>query len=380
MKKAMYVALVAVFALVGMVTVASATTNGEFKASMVIYPKIVSTADIDTVVTIVNDSNATSVYVHCEWMDEYQDAKDFEFLLTAGEVAWFLASSGVGSVSGVDPFNYTIGSLTCFAVDQQDDLSIPFNNLVGTATIYDYALGEGVGYNAYGFRKIGPKSATPHLLLNNVDFEACPVYLIGTYMVTGASFEDLGRVVTAMTTDVTLYSCEQDMTQDASPTYTKARFTIFDENEGKSTNTTVCFKCWLETTLDVVDPTLNPIPKAAKASKYSAGAGVFNNFARWMFNPANGFTFGYFRVQGVGSTAAACGFPALTPPIVVQATPLIGTIFRTVSFAAPVPPGVPVVYDYALTGEIFQSTFTSDPTGFISYDQSGGPDVPSPQR
>jgi len=372
MKKVMYVALVAVFALISMVTVASATTNGEFKSSLVIWPKIVSTATVDTVVTLANDSNAIDVYVHCEWMDEYQDPKDFHFRLTAGEKAWFLASTGVGSVN-VDPFQYTIGSLTCFATDQQDDLAIVFNNLVGSATIYDYALGTGVGYNAYGFRKLnGLKNTNSILLLNGTEYDACPQYLLGNFMFTGASFVDLGYTVTAMTTDVTLYSCEQDLSQDPAPTYTKARFTVMDENEGKNTNTTVCFKCWLETTLDVVDPTLIPIPKNAKASVYSAGAGVFNNFARWMFNAANGMTFGFFRVEGVPSNPAACGFPALTPPIVVQATPLIGTVFRTVNFGAQGP--------YAMTGGILQSTGTGDTTGFVNYDQSGGPDVPSPQR
>ena len=33
-------------------------------------------------------------------------------------------------------------------------------------------------------------------------------------MFTGASFEDLGYDVEAVTTDVTLYSCKQDLRQD----------------------------------------------------------------------------------------------------------------------------------------------------------------------
>jgi len=364
MKRAVYAALVAMFLLAGMVSVVSAaTTNAEFKASLVIYPKIVSTATADTVVTLGNDSNSVDVWVHCEWMDEYQNHKDFEFNLTPGELAWWLASTGVGS-KGVDPFigwgsGSEIGSLTCFATDPADDLPIQHNHLFGTATIYDFANGIGVGYNAYGFRKlVNVKSADAELSLNNTEYDACPQYLLGTFMFTGASFVDLGYTVEALTTDVTLYSCKQDMTQDQEFTYTKARFTIFDENEGRSTNTTICFKCWLEFTLDE-----NPVT--------SGGAGTFVNFSRWMFNPANGFTFGYFRVQGVASTAASCGLGA---PAV--ASPLIGTIFRTVSFTAPVPNGP----EWVMTGGVLQSTFTSDTSGFILYDQASGGDVESSNR
>jgi len=371
MKRAVYVALVSMFLLAGMVSVVSAaTTNAEFKASLVIYPKILATDTVDTVVTLGNDSNSVDVFVHCEWMDENQNAKDFEFTLTAGEIGWFLASTGFGS-KGVDqfppvPFVPTIGSLTCFATDQADDLPIQHNHLFGTATIYDFANGLGVGYNAYGFRRLIPKgvipAADPVLSLNNVEYDACPAYLLGTFMFTGASFDafdDPGYTVEAVTTDLTLYSCEQDMKQDPTPTYSKARFTIFDENEGRSTNTTICFKCWMEVTLD------------SRPSPYyvaSAGVGTATNWGRWMFNPSNGFTFGYFRVQGVNSTSPeACG---LAGPI--QATPVIGTLFRTVSFVD--------AGDLVMTGGVLQSTNTSDTTGFILYDQASGGDVESNNR
>ena len=66
----------------------------------------------------------------------------------------------------------------------------------------------------------------------------------------------------AGTTELTLVPCDQDVRQDQLPIYTKANFTVWDEDEVAATGAYLCFKCWVETTL--TDP-----PVASKAARSS---------------------------------------------------------------------------------------------------------------
>lgn len=350
MKKVMYVAIVAMFLFAGMVSVASAAvTNGEIKGSLFVLPKIVVTDTTDTIITIGNDAGSASIYLHCQWMDQYQNTKDVHFPVTPHGMNWFRASDGTGSINISDYLDGPYGSLTCWASDEATDAPLSRNQLFAQATIYDYANLLAVSYNGYAFRALAGLNADDQLLLDNSEYDACPQYALGTFMFTGAKFEDLGYTVEAVTTDLTLYACKQDLKQAPTPTITKARFTIYDENENGTTNTTLCFKCWVETTLDEV-----PVQ--------SGNAGTFKNFKRWMAI-LNGdeyvATFGYFRVNGVAGTEAECG---LAGPAV--ASPVIGTLFRTVDITSP--------GDLVMTGGILQSTTTADTSGFISFDKNPG--------
>ena len=130
-------------------------------------------------------------------------------------------------------------------------------------------------------------------LLTGADggYDACPEYLLGTFVAkpdpmildgNDGPYHNYGS-------DLTLVPCKQDLRQDRIPTYTKAQFDIWNEDEVKSTGAYMCFKCWLETTLE-------PRPVS------SAGSGTYRNFDK--FGIASLHTdMGFFRVTGVASTA-----------------------------------------------------------------------------
>ena len=367
MKKMLYAALAAVFLLVALSTVALAAqnvTNPAQKGSLLVWPKIVvdraGFVTADTVVTIVNDYTSL-VDVKCYWMDEYQNIQDFVFRLTKNQVVWFRASDGMGMEGSkevfVPPFDGRRGELKCWAVNNEGTQQISWNHLFGSATIYDYRAGEAWEYSTWNFAaravdRNDPVGTGGELELTGADggYDACPEYLLGTFVAqrdamhagTQDGLEPFGS-------DLTLVPCKQDLRQDRIPTYTKAEFDIWNEDEVKSTGAYMCFKCWLETTLE-------PHPY------YSAGAGTWKNFDK--FGIASLHTdMGFFRVTGVFSTACkATDWYANFPypyflPYTTVATPLIGLISTNLLF--------PV--DRAIVGTTL-NTAGFDGTGFVKWD------------
>jgi hypothetical protein len=331
-----------------------AVTNGELKASYLVWPKIVNTGAEDTVVTIFNDA-CGPVVLHCFWMDEYQVPFDFEFEITRFQTVWFKASDGAGMEGSkyleVIPFHGAYGELKCFAVDD-NDLPITKNNFTGTATIFDFAEATAIRYNAYGFRRSGEAGTAGVLTLNGSEYDHCPAYLLGTFMLDGASFEDNGYTVAAGTTELTLVPCDQDVRQDLLPIYTKVNFTVWDEDEVAATGAYLCFKCWIETTL--TDP---PIP-----SKGVFNAVGFKNFTEAVV----GGVFATVKITPVfGGTV--CKFPGGTTS---PARPVIGLLFGSTNIypTAGVPDGV-----WATSGSLLQSTSSAwaGAAPVVKYDQLG---------
>jgi len=333
MKKSVFVALIAIF-VVGLAGAALAgtpvaITNGEFKASYMVWPKIVNTASQDTVITIFNDAS-TPAFLHCYWMDEYQVAFDFEFEITRYQTVWFKASDGGGMTENkiveVSPFLGSYGELKCWAVGD-NDLPITKNNFIGTGTIFNFVEGTAIGYNAYGFRRAGAAGTTPVLTLNGTEYDNCPSYLLGTFMLDGASFQDGNYTVEAGTTELTLVPCDQDLRQDFSPVYTKVNFTVWDEDEVGATGAYICFKCWIEATL--TDP-----PIVSGGSTAYKG---FQNFTKQFI----GGTFATVKIQPVFGSASVCKWPASA-----AAKPVIGLLFGSTYFNG----------FYASSGSLLQST------------------------
>jgi hypothetical protein len=178
------------------------------------------------------------------------------------------------------------------------------------------------------------------MLLSGIDggYDACPQYVLGTFMANGSDFTDSsGNIVDLSTTDLTLVPCKEDLRQDRSPTYTKAQFDIWNEDEVKSTGAYICFKCWLETTL-------------ARVPVKSSGAGIYRNFDKFELSNLH-TTMGFFRVTGVKSTVCTS-----------EASPLIGVISKSVVLT----PfgGLPA---NAATGTNL-NTAGFDGTGFVKWD------------
>lgn len=326
MKKVFYVSLmvlmVAGLATSAMAGVAYNTTNGEWRGSMVIFPKVVFNSVItaanpnllDTVITLHNDSASSGADLHCYFMDEYQQPSDLEFFITKREPVWLSAEKYFFEYDPANPgvpLTYGKGAVICFAVNPTD-FGTNWNWLTGTATVYDFTNGTSFTYNGYTFRRSQADGTTAELVLDGNVYDKCPDYLLGSYMLKGAKIESgtpIYGTVEASTTELVLMPCIQDLREQRTPTYTKALFTIFDANEISLSGTELCFKCWIETTLTVP-------PKASK------GFSKAFQFQRFLDDTMPG-TSAEFRVTGKATSAAYCGFPAAAVD-----TPLLGVINR----------------------------------------------------
>jgi hypothetical protein len=376
MKKMLYAALAAVFLLAALSTVAFAAqnvTNPAQKGSLLVWPKIVvdrtytgagdtnsngqtGLVTADTVVTIANDYSVL-VDVKCYWMDEYQNIQDFAFRITKNQIVWFRASDGMGMGGSdavfVPPFDGNRGELKCWAVNVAGTRQISWNHLFGTATIYDYVAGDAWEYSTWNFaaRNVArnkPVGTGGELKLTGADggYDACPEYVLGTFLANRTD-DDFGKQdgIEARGSDLTLVPCKQDLRQDRIPTYTKAQFDIWNEDEVKSTGAYMCFKCWLETALQ-------PMPSS------SAGAGTYRNFDKFGIGSLH-TDLGFFRVTGVASTACkAVDWSQFPGPYTTVPTPLIGLRSHSLYF----PPG-----DNAIVGSTL-NTAGFDGSGFVKWD------------
>jgi len=286
-KKARIFSLVLILVLAGMVTVASAAqnvANVSQKGSLLIWPKIVVSGIfdesagllqqgpefVDTYIFIGNDYY-TDVWVKCYWVDWEQQIQDFMFRLTPNQPIAFSARTGlgpgyyantlagvgngfVGSVT-VPPFQGGIGELKCWAVNAVGDSQIAFNHLYGNAMIAQE--NAGVVYNAWSFTARGVAQGAAvgtggelKLTGNNGAYDACPQYLVSNFVPANI----LGRDGGYINPDLTLVPCKQDLRQDRTPTCTKAKFDIWNENETKFTGAYRCIKCWYEGFLNEIGP------------------------------------------------------------------------------------------------------------------------------
>jgi len=319
-------ALIMVFALVSTAAAApKAMANTTQKGSLLVFPKIIiqdrseeTGGWKDTIIFLSNDQ-AAQVWVQCYWMDENQTVEDFNFKLTPNQPIFFSAMYGqnlplypiiMDPPVTVPPFNPVFfgnhgvgaGALYCWAVNEADSTAINFNHLYGNALIVSghnvedtiYIDGS-VLYNAYSFvvHSAIPAAAadgTQTLPLDGVVFDACPSYLL-------ANFTPGGEFISPdQESALTLVPCKQDLTQDRTPTYTKAKFDIWNANETKYTGAYQCLKCFAEFQLD-------DIGTDAGKTFGSDGKYIGIGFGGDKFTPFSLKTLAdRFRVYGVAST------------------------------------------------------------------------------
>ena len=144
---------------------AIATTNQ--KGSLLIFPKIDVREGTATWVRIVNDGLA-AVTVKCYYMDVNKNRNDFEFVLTKNQPFVFDAASGdspqpVAQGANAFPAGPGYGELVCFAVGASGTALANYNNLAGTATVFNEVWSSGVqrlgvqGRCGGAYRRSGPE-------------------------------------------------------------------------------------------------------------------------------------------------------------------------------------------------------------------------------
>jgi len=323
-------ASLAVVLVLATMTMASAKPNvadTTKKGSLLVFPKIEtafldnSSSAVDTYVFIGND-NVVPVSIKCYWMDNNQTIEDFQFTMTPNQPVYFSAGFGRGTVD-VPPFD-GVGSLVCFAVNDAGDNQVKFNHLYGNAMIVFDDLAA--MYNAYSFAAPGNPTGTPgQLVLDSTIYDACPQYLVTNFATAPNDVTNPILFNAYIYPDLTLWPCKQDLRQDRTPTCTKAKFDVWNENEIKFTSAYQCFKCFYEGFLDELGKT-----------KAGFSGDTFDNTQR---GPGFGWDkFVYsalhthaarFRVQGIASTICdgkirGCGSTKTVD------TPLLGVMLYAV--------------------------------------------------
>lgn len=257
MKKLLFVALVLFFA-VSLAPAANAQVgNTSQQGSVLIYPKVDASVGRDTFIFISNNDDE-EVYVKCYWVDAAQQVRDTLFKLTGNQPIVFNAETGKGfnpldplvTISPFKPPLGPVGELKCWASNSEGDEQINYNHLTGSAKVIDYRRGFSYEYNAWIFRALvgaeGASVGVPGvILLNGAEYEACPGFLKANFLAAGAVL-NTAPAIQVLDNDVTLVPCYQDLRQDRLPTYTKAEFYVWNENESFFSGAYQCMKCWFE--------------------------------------------------------------------------------------------------------------------------------------
>jgi hypothetical protein len=272
--------------------------------SIVVFPKVVADGTRDTVIHMANTSNmpaqAHCFYVNAlgfcsvtvsdscrantdcpvgEFCQPIWEETDFDLFLTAQQPTQWRVSTGritditfpacdlQDQVCSCD-IDYASGGLVCpgfppgtgsqgsFAVlpvgtafegelkclQTLDDFQTPLsqNSLKGEALIETLSSGEISVYNGIGISGLQGNNGNNDLLLNNVEYNACPRNLIMNHFSDGAEDDFSGAVVN---TELTLVPCTE-LFEEQLPTRSRALFTIVNEFE-QPLSAEITFDCYL---------------------------------------------------------------------------------------------------------------------------------------
>jgi hypothetical protein len=291
--------------------------------SIVVFPKVIADGSRDTIIQISNTSNmpaqAHCFYVNalgfcsntvsesCRSTSECPvgetclptwEETDFDLFLTAQQPTQWRVSTGrvtdlfarackLSDYKCSCKVDYANGGLICpgfppgtgsqgsFAIipvgtafegelkciQTSDDFQTPINqnSLKGEAIIETLESGQISEYNAIGISGLPGLGTNNDLLLNNLEYNACPKSLVLNHYADGApaavrdesttpwasSLDDLTR--TEVFTDLTLVPCTE-IFEPQVPTRSRALFTIVNEFE-QSLSAEVTFDCYLNRNL-----------------------------------------------------------------------------------------------------------------------------------
>lgn len=278
--KAILTGACSVMAAVGIVAAsAHADVTTETGSSILIFPKVRADANFDTVIEITNTGNSM-VHAHCYYVNDLLDWSkiDFNIWLTKQQPTQWVVSSGrrfdpscgfgepcSGFAPGlVPPLPEFEGELKCVQVTESGE---PFtgNHLKGVATLVarndsgsdarglSRTEGDIATYNGIGLRGNPDAAPSNPLLLDGVEYDACPAQIILDHVSSGATDPISGGEVF---TELTLVPCSQDFENDQGGVST-IQFVVYNEFEQRfSASTTV--DCFLNVEVSNIDTTTTP--------------------------------------------------------------------------------------------------------------------------
>jgi hypothetical protein len=148
-------------------------------------------------------------------------------------------TGGQGSFAVIPTGTAFEGELKC--IQTLDDFQTPVNqnSLKGEALIETLSSGEVSMYNAIGISALQP-NGNNDLLLNNVEYNACPRNLVMNHYADGAIDGFSGATVS---TELSLVPCSEYF-EEQQPTRSRALFTIVNEFE-QPLSAEITFDCYL---------------------------------------------------------------------------------------------------------------------------------------
>ena len=362
MKKGLFLALVLIFAVA---SVAFAKSGGgtvvtkdpgnvgstSEQGSVLIFPKIDITTG-DTIISISN-SNTVPVNVECVWipagLPETIPYIDLQFSVTPSQPFAFDALGLYGGLTAFGPTEWQVcknaycckdvysyvGELKCWATDANYANQINFNYLSGSAKVIDFECYTAYEYNAWTFAALAGTTGADvgtagTIALDGVNFQACPYYFLGNFFAAGSGYGFIKD------TDLTLVPCKQYVNEEKVAVTTKAKFTIYGDNENGYSGAIQCVTNWFEGWLSCITN-----------GNLSSVCSLHGAAAR-------------FRVQGVASQDCAGSI----------ASPLVGLLVEDLCFFNP------EMTDSKSINVLTASTGFGagiDPSGFIVWDPEGPP-------
>lgn len=269
--------------------------NATQKGSVLVYPKVevryhrVSGSwkiSQDTFIQLSNDNTLAGVHITAYYVGENLNPPGedpncpplyFDFTLTHQQAAYWSAGTGQGTVNvppvstnrapypdPEDPNNANVrvwrGFLVVIATNTGGTQQINWNHLLGLGTLVNYRDGWSWEYHPYAFQALqgdangGPVGTAGTILLNGVQYERSFNRLLLTFFGVGSlAFSNAlaaPPTVIIHDTDLTLLINDIDVRQERGFCRTKAKFSIFNEDEN-SLSTEFCMDCWDQTRLSV---------------------------------------------------------------------------------------------------------------------------------
>jgi hypothetical protein len=274
--------------LVGMtLTAGTVSAQGNFTTerptSILIYPKVVNTADPDTIIQITNTSNGVT-YAHCFYTDgrtvngePVWQVTDFELVLTRQQPTHWSVAQGRpvdprDGVGGLDPglippvpVGFT-GFLVCVET-AVDGTPVSANSLKGEATIGSVTAVAGASnvskYNAIGIPACvsstsgicgpsgGQNDGNNVLRLDGNEYAKCPGGVYLNFTAENASdpaIDGAGNIPSVVSTNLALVPCGMDF-ENLIPTSTALTVNLRNEFENFTSVEPIPMSCWFSDTL-----------------------------------------------------------------------------------------------------------------------------------
>lgn len=249
----------------------NAAVTADEPGAIVIFPKIVSDQNQDTIIQISNAAGAR-VSVRCLYVNGAIDpgsgkpiwaVTDFQISLTRLQPASWVAGQGQPiAPPGVPPEFYPgkippvdvgfVGELRCVVVDENEN-PLSRNALTGDATLIDRTNGATRKYRAVAIQALSHNDGDNTLLLDDLEYSACPRMLM-----LNAFFDDAPDPVLSsnVETVLTIVPCSADF-ERRTPGSATVQFDVVNEFETRL-STSLSVQCFETIRLSDIDSQQNP--------------------------------------------------------------------------------------------------------------------------